>query len=266
MRELTQSEIQQGSLKVLEKIKEICDREHINYFLMYGTLIGAIRHHGFIPWDDDVDIGMLREDYERFIQYCIKHKEELGPYELLHYKTSSTYIYTIARFSDARYKIEYAGAKDYGLGLFVDIYPFDAVDLNDKQWKRKLVDMRRWISRAGAPNYLKSKNAVRSVLKCFSYGISRLINLNRLISKHDILSQKHNDEQNLPVSCICWQQSSATFSREDLKHILQVEFEGEMFPVPIGYHEILSKLYGDYMQLPPEEERIGHHFYKAYLK
>ena len=124
-KELTLREIQLGELKILKKIKEICSLINIDYFLFCGTLLGAVRHHGIIPWDDDIDVGMMRKDYEIFVSYCKEHDKELLPFKLFHYTTNKKYIYPIARLVDTRYVVDYKDFKDYGLGLFVDLYPFD---------------------------------------------------------------------------------------------------------------------------------------------
>ena len=83
MKELSIQEIHEGTLGILKKIIDICDKVGVNYYLAYGSLIGAVRHGGFIPWDDDLDIVMLRPDYEVFCQYCMKHERELYPFKLI---------------------------------------------------------------------------------------------------------------------------------------------------------------------------------------
>ena len=87
MNEMTLVQTQQASLQVLIKFKEICEKEGLRYFLYGGTLIGAIRHKGFIPWDDDLDVLMPRDDYQKFVEYCNIHREDMNPFELFHYKT-----------------------------------------------------------------------------------------------------------------------------------------------------------------------------------
>ncbi len=82
---LTQRETQLVQLNVLKTFADICDREGLTYFLYYGTLIGAIRHKGFIPWDDDIDVAMPRPDYEKFIAWCRANKDSLGQYSLMHW-------------------------------------------------------------------------------------------------------------------------------------------------------------------------------------
>lgn len=266
MAELTLSEIQQKSLQGLLKIKEICERENLHFFLIYGTLIGAVRHHGFIPWDDDIDVGMLREDYEKFIQYCIDHKKEIEPFHLMHYRTNKKYIYTIARLSDSRYSIDYNHAKKYGLGLFVDIYPFDAVSVADISWKNKILSKKKWIALCGSSHYMKSEKPIRNCLKFPAYMISRFMNISKLIAGQDRLSQKYNFDKNLPVSCVCWQDSKAFFPREWFENLIEVPFEGVLMPVSAKYDEILTEYYGDYHTLPPLEQRTAHHEYIAFEK
>ena len=125
MEELTLRQMQEGALNILKKLDGICREQGLRYFLFYGTLIGAIRHKGFIPWDDDLDVAMPRPDFDRLVEYCRRHREELLPMRLMTVDDNPRYVYPIARFSDTRYRVKYQGIRDYGLGLFVDIYPLD---------------------------------------------------------------------------------------------------------------------------------------------
>ena len=120
-------EIQSVSLEVLKKITDIMDHEGFNYILAYGTLIGAIRPKGFIPWDDDIDIMMLRPDYEKFLEYAESHKEELDYLEVFNMNTNPDYPHMITRVSDSRYEIDVTNERRCGLGIFVDIYPMDGI-------------------------------------------------------------------------------------------------------------------------------------------
>ena len=129
-KELTIEEIHEGTIGILKKIIELCDMLQVNYYIMYGSLIGAVRHHGFIPWDDDLDIAMLRPEYEKLCSYCETHQGELGHFALMNRRTAKEYPYNISRFCDMRYSME---KKDTipgaGMGMFVDIYPFDGFSL-----------------------------------------------------------------------------------------------------------------------------------------
>lgn len=264
MRELTLQEIQQGSFQVLLKFKEICEQNNLKYFLAYGTLIGAIRHKGFIPWDDDIDVWMPRPDYERFIQYCIDHESELRNFVLKHYKTCKEYIYPIARFVDARYKIEYMNAKDYGLGLFIDIYPLDGVIAGNKKQIRTRNNYMRKISVLGANHYIKSPNWFKNIFKYVYYETHKNKDLNKFIATCDKFAQKCDYDMFSHVGCVVWGPPEC-LDKRDFESEQRVYFNGEVFNAPIGYDHILTELFGDYMTPPPESERIAHHFYKAYL-
>ena len=264
-KELTLQEIQQASLKVLLKVKEVCEKYDIKYFLAYGTLIGAVRHKGFIPWDDDIDVILLRKDYERLINLLIEKPDLIAPFELLHYRTNKKYIYTIARVSDPSYRIEYDNTKEYGLGIFIDLFPLDKKYPDNKKVLKKQIRRNDWIFQAGLRRYRKASSFVRNIPKLAAFIISRSLNLNKLLKKNDLKAQKFNNSN----SIYCGAQIDnprTTMLLEHFNETTQLMFEGHLFSCPAKYDEHLTDVYGDYMKLPPENERIGHHFYSAYKK
>lgn len=119
-------DIQRVSLDILKQITAICEKERFRYTLAYGTLIGAIRHKGFIPWDDDIDIQMPRPDYERFLSYLIEHP--CPHLKVFNHKYVKGYPLGISRIADMRYKIEEKILKGHcDMGIFVDVYPVDGL-------------------------------------------------------------------------------------------------------------------------------------------
>lgn len=268
-KELTLKEIQEGSFEVLKKVKKIFDENGLKYYLAYGTLIGTVRHEGFIPWDDDIDIWVPRPDYEKFIEYCINNKESIKPLELIHYLVNDKYIYPIARISNSEYYIDYKNVKNYGLGLFVDIYPLDGSNLNDIKLKNKIKRVNKDICLHGQLKYEKSKSVLKTIIKYPYYRFIKSLSMTKLLKKNEILSKKHSFEEEEKCSCVSWSTKEVEFDKKllmtDEKECF-MKFNGELFRVPIGYDEILTKIYGDYMKLPPENERIAHHYYKAYKK
>lgn len=270
MREITPREVQLGELGVLKKIAEICEKENLRYFLFYGTLIGAVRHKGFIPWDDDVDIVMPRPDYEKLLSYVEAHAKELEPFKMMNYRYNKDYIYPISRFCDTRYKVEYQGTAEYGLGLFVDIYPFDGSGNTPEEAKAIMAENQRLVKcvfQAGMQKFEKSNTALwRTPIKFAMYCYAKLRGAYSFIKQIEKRAMKHSFQEDTYCNCNIWDYVSYFFRRDMFDDFTYMDFEDEKFRVPVNYDEILRLCYGDYMQLPPEEERVGHHYYTAYLK
>jgi lipopolysaccharide cholinephosphotransferase len=259
MNNLSLKEIQAGEFDILAKFKEICEAHSFLYFLTYGTLLGAVRHHGFIPWDDDIDVFMPRDDYQAFITLYKKQQSAFGGLVLFHYSIQKNYPYPIARLSDTRFSINYENVKDYGLGLFLDIYPLDGAQYGFS--KKRLSNENRLAEMAGFNKFIPSKSKIKNILKFPVYLFSKAINLNRLLAKIDKLSQKNPYSRSEFVGCP-WDDLNA-YPREWFCGNRSESFEGVLFSVPSNFDAFLRMVYGDYMKLPPVEDRVGHHFYTA---
>lgn len=264
--ELTLQEIQEGSFLVLLKLKEIFDNHNWKFYLTYGTLIGAVRHKGFIPWDDDIDVWVPRKDYNEFIEYYLNNKDEFDFYQLHHARTNKKYPYGIARFSDSRYKIDYQGIKDYGLGLFVDLYPLDEIDINDKKYIKKQKRDVCYIMFFGGTPSKKWKQIIKVFLKTIFLLSKRKLHFSSCIKNVDKRAQVFNNKIGKYLSVNVWDEinSKPVLKSDVYGEETFLEFNGVEFRVPSNYDKLLRQEYGDYMKLPPEEERIGHHYYKAY--
>ena len=253
--------LQETHIEILSEIVRICKKHNLCYFLIYGTLIGAIRHEGFIPWDDDLDIGMPRSDYDKFMKIA---KTELGEkYYLQNSDSESEYWLTFSKVRKNNTLFEeptLAKVEEHvHKGIFVDIFPFDYV----RKKQGNLVHVQFILSKAlsetmyykaGVFIDVKSLNYKRldMVLKCFPMGI-----LTKWQSKIASL-QKAETAKYIADFNSSRKYLDAIFPVEWFMPVQESEFAGKMFHVPNGYHEYLTRIYGDYMKLPKEEERENH--------
>lgn len=257
---LSLKEIQNGTFDILVKFKKICEAYSLSYFLTYGTLLGAVRHQGFIPWDDDVDVFMPRNDYQTLIGLYKERDLSFDGLVLFHYSIQKKFPYPIARLSDTKFSLNYDNVNDYGLGLFIDIYPLDGVPRGFV--RRKLSNEIRLANMAGFNKFIPSKSKIKNVLKFPTYLFSKTIKLNKLLSKMDKLSQRKPYLKSEFVSCVVWEDPNA-YPREWFCGQRFGLFNGVPFPIPSHFDDFLRMIYGDYMKLPPIQDRVGHHFYTA---
>ena len=273
MQELTIRDTQKIAIEVLKTVTDLCDKLSCRYFLAYGTLLGAIRHKGFIPWDDDVDIMMPRPDHDRLCSYFKMHKKEYPNLKLFNYDDCPEYPYMITRFSDNRYTIVEDNEKSYGMGIFIDIYPLDGLG------NSKFTAYRKGMIADILSSFCFLASRTCFVAETNTYGFKTLKILTKypmyLIAKfigkdffQNILNKLryYDYDSSEYVGCGVWivGYTDDTYRREWFDELTKVSFEQYEFFIPKKYDLILTQLFHDYMQLPPEEDRIGHHHYKTY--
>lgn len=256
--------IQLLQLDIALEVKRICEKNNIQYFLDSGTLLGAVRHGGFIPWDDDLDIAMLREDYERFIK--IAPKELSDKYFLQNTDTDEGFGYTFSkvRLNGTHYveKIaQYAKCHD---GIYIDIFPYDNMPDDEKLCKKigyqvRLNTLLLRIKSGYRPwIYNDSK---KDVIKYFPFRVMALfVSKKHLIKRINELMTCVNDKEcERKVICDNLSYHKFYYPKSVYASAVDYEFEGHMFKVPVGYKEFLTQTYGDYMTPPPEDKRDSTH-------
>ena len=258
-------EIQQMELGIMEYIHEICQKIGVKYFLAYGSLIGAVRHKGFIPWDDDMDICMLREDYEKLQDYLISNPNER--YEVMSYKNNLNYVYPFMKVQDNHtYLLEEDVRIDSNMGIYVDIFPVDGYE-DDVQFKNKMTKLikKRQLSCYTFKGITNTKSVLNSLLRYVSVIIFYFTNTNKYVAQIEELAKSRKVSDYEQVDYLIYKDmNKPVWRREWLEQVTTGIFEGKEFTIPKNYHEILTSDYGDYMQLPPVEQRVSHHDFKLW--
>lgn len=266
MKEITDiRELQKIEFDILCDIDRFCRENDIHYFLAAGTLLGAIRHKGFIPWDDDIDIGMLRPDYEKFIA---KYKSDKN--ELWWYGNTPKYFFPYAKVV-AKGTLLTGGDFPYlGCGVFVDILPYDEIEDSQSKWKRAI---NRWaiINQILTLRNIRLFRKGRSLLKQFVVFLRaplRLIPNRWFLSWLDRKIVRGKMDGPHKIAHLV---SGAMYGLREIHNsdifndFITVSFEGKSFFAPKGWHDFLKDLYGDYMKLPPAEKQKAHHDFRAWV-
>lgn len=255
MKEFCLRDLQNEEFKILLEIDRICRKHGIKYFLNAGTLLGAVRHKGFIPWDDDIDICMPLKDYKRFKK--ASKKELSNEYFLQSFDTDLTSIwYTKIRKNGTTAIETGCSDKPYHQGVWVDVFPLIGVK-NDSQWLKFIAE------RAGFAkkllniknNYINEDKNLSAVKK-----MHKIVPLwaVRLFAKMIYMTTFKSPEKYKFCYCL-WAQKKfkAKYNSALFSESCEVEFEGRMFPSPKNWDEYLTIEYGDYMTPPPPEKRNG---------
>lgn len=249
-------------LDMLVKFDKICEENGLTYFLDSGTALGAVRHHGFIPWDDDVDVGMPREDYNKLL----KLGEKGLPDNLFvqTYKNDPAYMMPFAKvrlgdtfFPEAAVDVR----KMKYQGIYMDVFPFDRLPDNSRKAIRRVKQSRYWYyfsvySRRDFPGIKRSQQIVARLLK--KLPDNAVIRIHKF---YDRFCSKYNSKNTNTWTCFCWrmsQQKMYFFENVDLFPTTKTKFEGKELSIMHTPHSYLTKMFGDYSKLPPENERKPH--------
>lgn len=269
MREIQSEEIKQIEYELLCKIDKVCKENDISYSLTGGTLIGAIRHNGFIPWDDDIDIQMPRKDYMRFLDICAKN--DVG-FDAMSIYSNPKYTELFAKAVDRDTLLVEVNRekRGYDQGVYVDIFPVDGMGHTLKEAKRRYYRkafQRELLVAAKWSRLFRSKTKpwYYEPIRFVMFVLSRCVSREKMIKNIEKYCMKYDMEE-MEYSTIY----SGVYRTKEImetKYYQDYEtckFEDGTFPVLKRYDPYLRKIFGDYMQLPPEEKRVTHHTFTVY--
>lgn len=261
-RELNGDEIKQIQLQLLLEFSRFCDENGLRYRLCGGTLLGAIRHKGFIPWDDDIDVLMPRPDYDTLLNW--KGSADLPDYmELCSWKNRKI-PYPYLKLADKRVSVqEKAVNVKYQGNVWIDIFPIDGNPEDEEENRslyQKSLRLRKlfWIHLVPLGNGTTfSKKLWKLLIKPFLMCVGDY----RICRGMDRLARSYDFESSSYIGGVLWGYGpQERLDKEGFLNAVEVEFEGHKFHAPSNYQEYLTNLYGDYMKLPPEEKRVRHGF------
>lgn len=256
-------EIKEVELGVMDYIHNICKEKGINYSLAYGSLLGAVRHRGFIPWDDDLDIALKRDQYDKLYQAILEDNNSI--YKVVSWENDSRYPYPFYRVYDSRtvYENNYI-QNDIELGICVDVFPFD--DYKDVNKEITKLDMYRRLSVYTLYGIRNKEVGIKNIVRYLMLVAFRL-------TRVKIWNKKLNDCSKAPVNSeyIDYLMESKKYSTKidakALDEVIECKFEDRVYNIPKDYDHILTTIYGeDYMEIPPIEKRIQHDDFVAYIK
>lgn len=265
--------IQAFELECLKAVIAVCEKLDIEYFAVGGTALGAVRHGGFIPWDDDIDIGMTRENYQKFLALAPAHLPRRYHLQTPSDSTTNPYPYAKVRINGTRF-VEYCNRTvNMHQGIYIDIFPFDEVPdderLNIRQFKKVQRLVRFFVLRQSPdvsvePITLFGK--VRSCIRRNIHRICRLIPYHWLFDKIEKALAANNGTGQKAVACLFFPTRKTEYLLlTDLYPLREFRFEDIRIFLPGAYKTYLTTHYGNFMEPPPEKERFGHKPYEVYL-
>lgn len=254
-------------IELFKAFLQVCRKLNLRYFLVGGTLLGAVRHQGFIPWDDDIDLAMPREDYEIFLREGQKYLPEY--YFLQSLYSEPEYHLNFAKLRDSRTTfIEYSVRKrNINHGVFIDVFPLDVYPEREKD--RTAMDRRQQVykyrlrSEVEIPEVSRHNPVVELGLGVVS-GLTKL----RYPSYRKALEEREALHKNA-VGGATWANYCGAWGKKEIMPAewyaegVELTFEGLTVRGPKYYDKWLTQVYGNYMQLPPVEKRVGHHYTEA---
>ncbi|VDG17854.1 LicD family protein [Lactobacillus sp.] [Lactiplantibacillus mudanjiangensis] len=263
---MTLTPLHQVELNLMQVVINICDAEKIDYFLIGGSLLGAVRHQGFIPWDDDIDIGMRRSDYQRFIAVA-NHYLDPDAYFLQTGASDPDYALSYMKLLDVNTYIEEKNNVNNAFkGVFVDIFPFDKIpddaDLRRSQLMHFKLEDAAILLRL---NYNFVKTPLRKLITKKTAQQLAEVNEHKQQREEYMRLYENSDSRTYKNLASQYDYDKEILTADELTQLKFAPFETIQVKIPVAYDAILTRMYGDYMQLPPTSQRVEKHLNKLII-
>ena len=253
------NEQQRKALEILKVCIDICEKWDIRYYMVCGSALGAVKYQGFIPWDDDIDVGMLRPDYERFLE--VAQQELPEGYFLQNYRTQPVFPHAYTKLRDSNTTFIEADVVEFPInhGIYIDIFPLDGYP--EGRWKEKLFCLRRklyeWMRIAALPDspkrWVRVRNRIFRILGCHKRTAAVQKKLEKLYLESPVENSK------LWCNFGNWQRELEYAPRAQYGQGTWGTFEGLRVRIPENYDAYLTQKYGDWRSDPPKEAQKSHH-------
>lgn len=268
MKKLTQAEMHDALLELLTEFDHICKEHGLRYTLAAGTLLGAVRHKGFIPWDDDVDVCMPRPDYEKLLQ-IISQEGALPEYLTYSKDRGKGTYYCFAKLLDKRYALRAPNHREVKY-LYLDIFPVDGSADTEEERLAQFKKERSWVVKSGICQWYTMDRwwgFIAYIIGWWFYlGCNIFVTRTRCVKKMNELAQKYEFGKTEWAGCHNYGYPTEHVPTHVYENFCELEFEGRKFMAVSEWDTLLKATFGDYMQLPPEKKRRSRHYMKVYKK
>ena len=264
MKRMGLEELKKIQIQILDVFASFCEENNIRYWLDCGTLLGAVRHHGYIPWDDDIDVGMLRPDYDRL---CLLFNKTNSRYRLINIESDKSSYFSYSKVVDTNTLLYEPDENGFQFYINIDVFVYDNAPDDSSELKR-MFDRRDHLNRQyqlqRGDHFPKGNAFRRFAIRCYQLWLRRkpgAYYIEQMVRNSKSYSEKTTQKVGNFTSA-----SRMVCDRSAVLSTVMIKFEGKEYCCPSGYALWLKAFYGNtYMQLPPLEKRVSHHSFIAYI-
>lgn len=261
MHRIDTNELKKLQMDILDYVHNFCVQNNIKYSLSCGTLIGAVRHRGFVPWDDDLDIMLLREDFDRLADLWDNSE---NPYIFHCIKNGNSYGLPYGKISNPLTIMKDDGIQN--MGVNIDVYPIDGVvNIEDFKMRHQQV-LEEYLELSYVNRSLSGplNTKIRNIIRRIQHFPNTPSKVAKKISK--IAQMKNEENCEFLFEMVAGRGYNAPFLASSFDKVMLMKFENREYYVLMGYDNYLTCMFGDYMKLPPKEKRVSHHNFEAWWK